>query len=134
MQRTLRQYGPDQTVLVVCGVHIENHVGYDLTEDGARNSQRIGMSARGIKTKKKTIPVTVAIEMIPDAPELSVLQAMDEASEFVGVSSHTVIGTLEKRMLFNACLESISLGRRGSDEADDIGNVTVTIKFLDSKG
>ena len=134
MERTLRQYGPDQTVLQIAGVRIENHVGYDITEDQPRNTYRVGMNARGIKAKRKTVPVTITIELIPDAPEIAVLQAMDEANEFVGVSSHTVIGTLEKKVLFNPCLENISLGRRGVDVADHIGNTTITVKFADSKG
>ena len=129
-----KDFSPGNFLFMLCGVRLENisAAGVDFEYPEVLNSSRSGMGRTGIKCNKKAKPVRATINMMPGAPEIESIRALDDANIFEGPSYYESIGTGEREVYFNPTLERIAFGTRGVDDSEQIGDTVITVSFLDS--
>lgn len=135
MANEFQNYGPEDGVLVICGVPIENvsDAGISIEYIKDFSTGRTGVNGKGLRVDTTTLPMRVTINLLPGYGEKAALLNLWKSRAFDGESFYQQIGASEAIYFYGPLLKGIGARNRKVQTADEVSDDVITIEFMNSK-
>ena len=135
MADEFQSFGPQDGVLVICGVPIENlsDAGIDIEYLKDFSTGRTGINGKGIKVSTTTLPMRVTINLLPGYEEKVTLLNLWKADAFDGESFYQQIGASEAIYFYGPLFKGVGTRKRKVQTAEEVSDDVITIEFMNSK-